>query len=477
CGCGSRVRFECPDNAPLCDVVAIVEHHPRASDIAISRVALYQAPEVVLWDDGLAVEPVLPVVAGRVATVRVFVDPRSGWQAREIIARFLFLGEQGDLLGGAEATMSPSSASTQEDLTSTANILIPGAYVPDGTVRWTVELLETGSRVSGDTSEAFIDDGTITLVDNGGPLRLYLVPIAYNADGSGRLPDVSEPALSNLRAHMGQMYPVRSVEIEVGEVLEWADPALANTQGWSQLVEAVGGLRGARDLDPDVFIYGLFTPHESKEAYCDAGCVLGLATPMSGAEDAQARAAIGVDFAGTDQEFTTSGIMVHELGHTHGRYHAPCGGAGGPDPEYPHVEGVIGVWAYDGYRDALWSPTGAHDVMSYCFPQWVSDYSWTEFHRRKLEIHELYTSTERVAKRSWVPIWLHSDGSMSQGETRWLSQAPWGELTEVAVWDGTQTVQLRGILSSFEHARGGVMYVERAPTMPLGGSHWRLVGR
>jgi len=68
--------------------------------------------------------------------------------------------------------------------------------------------------------------------------------------------------------------------------------------------------------------------------------------------------------------------FVHEIGHSMFLRHAPCGGAGGPDPRYPYDNGRIGRWGYDFRGDSLTvDPSGnVFDVMSYCDPTWISDY-------------------------------------------------------------------------------------------------------
>ena len=79
-----------------------------------------------------------------------------------------------------------------------------------------------------------------------------------------------------------------------------------------------------------------------------------------------------------------SSLVAHELGHNFSLRHAPCGGAGGPDPSFPNSDGSIGVWGSD-FRDgeSLVRPT-APDLMTYCRPGWISDYHFTNALRYRL---------------------------------------------------------------------------------------------
>ena len=79
-----------------------------------------------------------------------------------------------------------------------------------------------------------------------------------------------------------------------------------------------------------------------------------------------------------------AGIIAHELGHNLSLMHAPCGNPGGLDLSFPYSGGSIGAWGYD-FRDggSLVRPTGP-DLMSYCEPKWVSDYSFTNALRYRL---------------------------------------------------------------------------------------------
>ena len=92
----------------------------------------------------------------------------------------------------------------------------------------------------------------------------------------------------------------------------------------------------------------------------------------------------------------------HELGHTYGRKHvtgAPyagsggCGDEAGPDGSYPYGSGFISpgtsAWASNTKYGLDWSDMGVrvitpnwYDVMTYCQPQWISDYTYEAIYNR-----------------------------------------------------------------------------------------------
>ncbi len=76
---------------------------------------------------------------------------------------------------------------------------------------------------------------------------------------------------------------------------------------------------------------------------------------------------------GRDDSISTA---QHELGHNMGRQHAPCGGAAGADPQFPYANARIGSWGYDAVQRRLMAPTTYVDLMSYCTPEWISDYNY-----------------------------------------------------------------------------------------------------
>ena len=86
-------------------------------------------------------------------------------------------------------------------------------------------------------------------------------------------------------------------------------------------------------------------------------------------------------FAGPD-----SSVIAHELGHDFGLFHAPCGidDVFSVDTWFPETNGSIGVWGYDFRGGGQLVPPNRHDLMSYCHPQWISDYHFSNALRFRL---------------------------------------------------------------------------------------------
>ena len=66
-------------------------------------------------------------------------------------------------------------------------------------------------------------------------------------------------------------------------------------------------------------------------------------------------------------------VIAHELGHNLNLAHAPCGGAAGTDPNFPQENGTVGTYGWT-FRTKSVHDTDTYDMLSYCDPQWISGY-------------------------------------------------------------------------------------------------------
>ena len=70
-------------------------------------------------------------------------------------------------------------------------------------------------------------------------------------------------------------------------------------------------------------------------------------------------------------------VLLHELGHAMGRDHVLCDHEPEPhDEDFPFKGGSIGSWGVDLDRVQHKDPARVHDIMSYCLPAWVSDFTY-----------------------------------------------------------------------------------------------------
>jgi len=370
---------------------------PLVEGLAITSVAFFQAIKVTVVSEAgpsPMEERIAPVVSGRRAAVRVYVAPRSGWVPRTVTAQ-LFL-EGGDTRFALEDTRFVTGASQDGTASSVFSFDVPAERMVPG-LRVSAQLTVADGRVMavGGVSEARMPpDGTnvpVGVEPDPGPLRVMLVPFQYDTDRSGRLPDTSEEQLERFRALLQAMFPITRVEFTVHDAMPWSRPLLSS--GNVDFVSMTGELRNLRRAEsaPDaVYYYGLIAPTERFDQYCRGGCTLGQGFVVLDFENGARRVAGGLGFTGE----RAGGTLSHELGHLHGRLHAPCG-ATGVDLAFPHANGTLGTWGFD-VRRRFFYPPGVFDFMSYCSPDWISDYNFGALFQRSVRVNGL-------AEQVWHP--------------------------------------------------------------------------
>jgi hypothetical protein len=154
---------------------------------------------------------------------------------------------------------------------------------------------------------------------------------------------------------------------------------------WTNLLTQVRDKRQSDSPPSDVYYYGFVKPTDTIGQYCSGGCTAGIGY-VTGTSQAQNRAAVGLAYANQSSSVT----MAHELGHNHGRNHAPCAPGGnitGLDPNYPYPEARLGSWGYDPRTRVLLNPDLHTDIMGYCSNQWVSDYTYRGFSNRVASVN------------------------------------------------------------------------------------------
>jgi hypothetical protein len=283
----------------------------------------------------------LRLVGAKPALLRVhLVGDREGLPGNlkgEVFRGSQRLGELG-FTGPATlpATINPA------ELNQTFRATVPAHWVVAGLE---VRLLADPSNQVDENNEA---DNRLTLtpaVGAGTVFPLTLVPVLQ----PGQTTPPTLPATDLLR----DMLPVQEVQAATRPPFSYGATVGNASSDWSNLLSALRSLRTSDGSSR--YYYGVV-----RVGYSSGIAGIGyVGFPVS---------------AGWDFSSSAARIMVHEIGHNLGRGHAPCNVTG--EPGYPYPGGSIGTWGYNVASGVLFNPAQYKDVMSYCNPQWISDYSY-----------------------------------------------------------------------------------------------------
>jgi hypothetical protein len=393
-----------------------------AENVTVDKISLYQGVEVRLVKDGAEVDKRnAPIITNRPALVRVAAKKDPSVRVGKITAKLHVK------IDGEETVLSdgPKSLTTFDDtsLDTTFNFQLDAEQMTSD-MDLSVELI--GSAAS-DKVTFPADDTAISLdAQNAAKLRVELIPVKYEADGSNRLPDLGDSSVKRYHDALYQMYPVSEVEVTQHATLPWEVPIDPTGEGWDQLLNAVMNMRQDEAVDPDVYYIGVFNPAANIREYCGhGGCVIGIApaagfsNPASLDTQMALRSALVVGYQ-TDH---SGGTISQELAHAMGRLHAPCGNPAAIDKKYPYKDAALGSTGWDPIGKQLVSSDDHSDFMSYCSPVWVSDYTYKAIFDRMTKVSATLGQTQKYVS-STTPKEIAKLPALTKEQIAWTIQQP-----------------------------------------------------
>ena len=312
---------------------------PAEFDLSLDRFYVSQA--VPAADSAQSSGDRVDVIAGRDGLARVFVSANESNDVAPTVTLFWQSGSGSGsvVLSGPGAVPTSPSESTLGD---TFTALLDGSVITSDVEVYVEvdpndaidEADETNNRYP---ASGWLDLDAVTVPT----LEVTLVPITYLGD----TPDLSDP--ESWLDETLRLLPVAGYDVIVR-----SDPLVVSdsTFDWSA---ALGDVYDLRTEDGSSRLYhGIVDPQYS------AG--------IAGIGYIGAPAAVSWSNPGAD------GVVAHEIGHNLTLEHAPCGTTG--DGSFPYGDGSTGVWGYDIVAGTLKDPSTYYDFMSYCGPEWISDY-------------------------------------------------------------------------------------------------------
>ena len=309
------------------------------------------------------------LVADEDALLRVFMTTDGEAEIPRVKATFYDEDDEKVYTADIPASDTPIPSEVDEgDLAKSANAVIPGKILEPG-LEMVIEI-DPDSTLDDDLgiprripAEGRSPVDVVAMPE----LDLTAIPFLLKDNPDSTVIERATSLDSILFEMSDQVLPVSDVDFTVHEAVLTTSRRAKDVLHETELIRTVEG--------GDGYYMGLFS-------HIRLG-LIGIASYIG------ARTAVTV---------ARADVFAHELGHAMNLRHAPCGGAGYPDRNYPFSGGSTGSWGYD-FDAGIVVPPSTSDLMGYCLGwQWISSYHFSHAlnHRLATEVQQRALAAEPV---------------------------------------------------------------------------------
>ena len=321
----------------------------------------------------------VPLISGRPGLVRVFAtaDRANDYKPSARVA-FLLDGREVHTAEMALSSFRGLADHLPGELDQWYHAVIPAAVLRPG--------VEMAVHVDPDSimPRTALDEVRLPLdVREMPPMELTIVPIVTGSSRDGDVLDWIQRADDPPLEFMRTVLPVGELDLNIREPLTIAAvPAGGSVDNWIAVLQDIELLRTTEGGSG--YWYGVVNR--------EGGGIAGIAR-------VEGRASLGIPHPE---------VFAHEVGHNMSLMHAPCGYPAQLDPDFPYADGNIGVYGYDARSGELVDPS-TPDLMSYCRPQWISDYNFKKAleYRIQAEARRTAVASQDGSQGSRLLLWGH----------------------------------------------------------------------
>ena len=326
------------------------------------------------------------VLSGNAAAVNVLIraTPASATPMQIVLRLYNAAGT----LVRADTTVTTGTLSASPSFAApSVQFLVPAATLQPG-LRWQIARDPRGAVVDDSSAnDIYPAAGTQALATIDVPavnIRFVPIVLASHNNATGLVTDQMIPEyLRTFRS----IYPVGRINAHVGTPFTTSasfgtPPSGGDASFWTQVLAELDLARTIDPTEPTSNWYGVIVPPAGFNFTAFGGFSY---IPSSGtASGPHTRTSTGVQLNWFSRPTQARDLVAHEIGHTFGRAHAPCGAAGAPlDTSFPIAGGTLDLaghdvfsWATGQASSAATVPVSTGDVMGYCFPVWASTYTY-----------------------------------------------------------------------------------------------------